>query len=568
MNRKAQYLKRMHSVDTIPGFAKAEERLCAMSPGHFLSNWVFTQDEHNLEDPFSLFPGEWEYVQYVCRTWKNAEILLVPKTRQIMISWICCALILWENIFHSGRLTALVSKRGEDANSLLLRRIRTIYNFLPPFLKPKIKFLQSQNARAINEHNKSEIRCYPADPNALRSQTFTTIFSDEMAHQESAAGIYRAAMPTIKGGGRFIGVGTPEIDAFMYDLMKLACEDVLWPTDEFESDWTDRSIENWEEVQKLVEDGLLYSPMPGIVHHKGHSQNVDVLWIHYTAHPKKRTEKWLEKEKKGVPWATWRREYEIDWTVEEGARVFSKFDEERDTVEDFRIPSDWPRYRALDVGFNAPTAMLWIAVDPETEDMYIYNEYYQRMGSITTHKKAILEKSYQDYTGLPIPQEPIDVYVWSLIDPQANAQTQAREEGNFSIRQLYAEDQIEVVNGLPLNAAIYFLPAPKRPVDGIFRAQQLFELGKIKVFNSCEKTIWEFSNYVDPDDKLLDKKKPRCKNDHLVDALLFFLQKYPPLRSELSVYREPETELQRHRERIKAQLTSYANMDNIDWEFY
>ena len=58
------------------------------------------------------------------------------------------------------------------------------------------------------------------------------------------------------------------------------------------------------------------------------------------------------------------------------------------TVAPFQIPSGWPRMYAMDVGWNR-TAVLWGALDPVTDTVYIYDEYYIGKEGPPSHAYAI-----------------------------------------------------------------------------------------------------------------------------------------------------------------------------------
>lgn len=60
-------------------------------------------------------------------------------------------------------------------------------------------------------------------------------------------------------------------------------------------------------------------------------------------------------------------------------------------VEPHKIPSDWPRCFAMDVGWNR-TAVLWAAFDPETKTWYIYDEYYVGQLPPSHHAPSILRR--------------------------------------------------------------------------------------------------------------------------------------------------------------------------------
>ena len=51
-----------------------------------------------------------------------------------------------------------------------------------------------------------------------------------------------------------------------------------------------------------------------------------------------------------------------NWDIFEG-QVFDEWRRDVHVVEPFAIPADWPRFRALDYGYSAPSCVGWFAVD-------------------------------------------------------------------------------------------------------------------------------------------------------------------------------------------------------------
>lgn len=80
-----------------------------------------------------------------------------------------------------------------------------------------------------------------------------------------------------------------------------------------------------------------------------------------------------------------------DWNVIEG-QYFEEFSTRRHVIEPFDIPSHWKRFRAMDWGYNDPTACLWFAVSPDRH-LYVYRELYQSKMLASDAAKKIKELS-------------------------------------------------------------------------------------------------------------------------------------------------------------------------------
>lgn len=66
---------------------------------------------------------------------------------------------------------------------------------------------------------------------------------------------------------------------------------------------------------------------------------------------------------------------EGDWDVAEGA-AFPEFNRRLHVVDPFDIPKSWAKFRACDYGYGSHSGVLWFAVEPKTEKLYIYRELY------------------------------------------------------------------------------------------------------------------------------------------------------------------------------------------------
>ena len=203
---------------------------CKDNPYHFLINWARTLDVHDRENSIKCFPDK-EYLRLLVETWVKEPLLLIPKSRQLMMSWLFTTLYLWDAQFHSGRLTFFQSKKSEDADDLV-KRAKFVWDNEPKFLK---RFYQAgvfKELKANPQHGGqhiqgklifpdiySEIRGIPEGGDVIRMHTASGILSDEMAFQPEAKNAYTAAKPTISSKGRFTGVSTAEDNTFFEDLV-------------------------------------------------------------------------------------------------------------------------------------------------------------------------------------------------------------------------------------------------------------------------------------------------------------------------------------------------------------
>jgi len=181
----------------------------------FVQEFCYTTDEHDKVNPEKKFPNH-RYLRYLTRLFQRYDKILVPKSRQVMVSWIFCALCLWYALTHKGSLIIIQKVTAEDANDML-DRVKFIYNHLPVELKfddanqiyGKLEFPTMNSRIIIAKQGKDQVR----------GKTCSILFSDEMSHQEESDEAYFASKPSIDGGGKYIGVGTPNGENFFYYLV-------------------------------------------------------------------------------------------------------------------------------------------------------------------------------------------------------------------------------------------------------------------------------------------------------------------------------------------------------------
>jgi len=231
--KSVEYLQKLSNS---PELQDLEWYECKDNPYYFLTNWAFTLDAHDEENPIKPFP-EKEYIKILVETWLSDPLLLIPKSRQMMVSWICGGLYLWDTQFHFGRLNFFQSKKADDANDLV-KRAKMMWDnelaFLKRYLKdgrllPLTCNPQNQGNHVYNlmvfPEIKSEIRGIPEGGDVIRMQTASGIFADEVAFQPEARNAFTAAKPTLSSKGRYTGVSTAEDNTWfeeaVFDLLDI-----------------------------------------------------------------------------------------------------------------------------------------------------------------------------------------------------------------------------------------------------------------------------------------------------------------------------------------------------------
>jgi phage FluMu gp28-like protein len=189
---------------------------------YYLENLVFTLDEHDPNAPVKHLPMDKEYLRELAKLFLSEKLMLVEKSRQMLVTWVMIACHLWDAQFHMGRRIFFQSKKENDANALV-DRAKHIYDSYPDYIKPLIEAQYPANKpmsylKLEFGKNKSLIQGTPQGADVIRQYTSSRIFSDEFAFQEKAEEAFIAAKPSLVGGGSFIGVSTPNFKNFFYLL--------------------------------------------------------------------------------------------------------------------------------------------------------------------------------------------------------------------------------------------------------------------------------------------------------------------------------------------------------------
>lgn len=152
------------------------------------------------------------------------------------------------------------------------------------------------------------------------------------------------------------------------------------------------------------------------------------------------------------------------------------------SIDDFEIPSHWPKAYALDVGWNC-TASVWRARDPETDVRYLYSEHKMGEALPLVHTEAVKARGS---------------WIRGVADPASMSSSQKDGEKLFN-----------TYKGLGLELTI----ADNAVETGLFDVWMALNHGKLKVFKSLRKWKDEFTYYQRDEHGHVVKKE-----DHLMDC--------------------------------------------------
>jgi phage terminase large subunit-like protein len=156
------------------------------------------------------------------------------------------------------------------------------------------------------------------------------------------------------------------------------------------------------------------------------------------------------------------------------------------TSEYFDIPEDWPRIAGLDFGWDHPTAVAWVAYNPEADIIYVYDEYSERKKTPLEHSAAI--RSRPQY--IPI--------VW----PRDGLQTD--KGSGISLAQHYRDQNCNLLPEAFTNPRTTGDTAKGNQAiePGIMEMLHRMETGRFKVFPHLMEWFKEFRQYHRKDGKI------------------------------------------------------------------
>lgn len=149
----------------------------------------------------------------------SSGLLFVEKSRQVMITRIVCAYLLWRAKAKDHQLILVQSKREDDAAALVYvkeawqARMSFMESHLPAHLQTA-KFPRCASYGRLTFPSGSTVIGIPEGQDIIRSNTASVIFSDEAAFQPEFGGAFTAALPSVKGGGQMVAVSSAEPGTF------------------------------------------------------------------------------------------------------------------------------------------------------------------------------------------------------------------------------------------------------------------------------------------------------------------------------------------------------------------
>ncbi len=162
---------------------------------YFLEAFVWIEDkERKTAIKLALWPEQKRILPDIL----GCLLLVILKARQLGLTWLTAAYVLWRSIKHPLHLTIIISV-NEDLSIEFLNRVYFILDRLPEYLYPPIKtrtkqILEFQHADGLV----STIKSMPTTEMGAQSKTPNILVMDETCMNRMAASIFNASLPGIE----------------------------------------------------------------------------------------------------------------------------------------------------------------------------------------------------------------------------------------------------------------------------------------------------------------------------------------------------------------------------------
>ena len=175
---------------------------CGKDPNYFINNYArISHPVHGLV-PFKTYP----YQSDLLTDFNDYRFNVILKARQLGISTITGAYIVWMMLFHRDKNILVMATKFKTASNLV-KKVKAILKNLPEWLV--VANISIDNRASFELSNGSQIQAASTSGDAGRSEALSLLVIDEAAHVENLNELWAGLYPTISTGGRVIALSTP-----------------------------------------------------------------------------------------------------------------------------------------------------------------------------------------------------------------------------------------------------------------------------------------------------------------------------------------------------------------------
>jgi len=163
---------------------------------YFINQYIFIEDkEKKIAIKLKLWPEQAKIIP----SFIESMLLIILKARQLGLTWLTAAFVLWQVIRNQLYLAVVISVT-EELSIEFLDRVYFIMDRLPVWLKPPVKtrtkqVLEFQHANGLV----STIKSLPTTEMGAQSKTPNLLIMDETCKNRMAKAIFNASYPGIEG---------------------------------------------------------------------------------------------------------------------------------------------------------------------------------------------------------------------------------------------------------------------------------------------------------------------------------------------------------------------------------
>jgi len=175
---------------------------CGQDPVYFINNYA--KISHPLRGliPFTTYPFQDDLLE----SYNDYRFNVILKARQLGISTITAAYIVWLLLFYRDKNVLVVATKFQTAANLV-KKVKGIMQNVPSFLK--IAEIKIDNRTSFVLTNGSEVKAASTSGDAGRSEALSLLVIDEAGHVDGLDDLWTGLYPTLSTGGRCIALSTP-----------------------------------------------------------------------------------------------------------------------------------------------------------------------------------------------------------------------------------------------------------------------------------------------------------------------------------------------------------------------
>jgi hypothetical protein len=175
---------------------------CGKCPVYFINNYAKIVHPVRGLVPFNTYAFQTDLL----KDYNDHRFNVILKARQLGISTITAAYILWMMMFYRNKNVLVIATKFQTA-AILVKKVKSMMHNLPEWMK--ITKIEIDNRASFELKNGSQIKASTKSIDAGRGDALSLLVIDEAAHIDNMEELWTGLYPTISTGGRVIALSTP-----------------------------------------------------------------------------------------------------------------------------------------------------------------------------------------------------------------------------------------------------------------------------------------------------------------------------------------------------------------------